>query len=108
MTTEFVSAAAEERRHRIEGGDPYPAGAEHRFEVHRHDLLGVVLVRRLNDRPCAGWSSPTVSPWGCAYWSPGEMSAGQQSSSAEAPIGIPAKWPHPLDHLLFGQSGRVR
>ncbi len=39
MTTESVSATAQEHRHTIEVVIRTPAGAEHRFEVHRHDRV---------------------------------------------------------------------
>jgi hypothetical protein len=39
MTTESVSAATRDQEHRIEVVIRTPAGAEHRFEVHRHDRV---------------------------------------------------------------------
>ncbi len=39
MTTESVSAATQDREHKIEVVIRTPAGAEHRFEVHRQDRV---------------------------------------------------------------------
>jgi hypothetical protein len=39
MTTESASAATRDQEHKIEVVIRTPAGAEHRFEVHRHDRV---------------------------------------------------------------------
>jgi multidrug efflux pump subunit AcrA (membrane-fusion protein) len=39
MTTESASAATRDQEHKIEVAIRTPAGAEHRFEVHRHDRV---------------------------------------------------------------------